>query len=285
MQHAGFPRDLPAAMHAAIAQARAAWPDFTVDEATFLAYLQARLGQGEKELATAVQSLHLADLYCACACAAGLPRALAAFEEHYLATASQTLARIDGDPEFVTEVKQQLRCKILLSVAGQPPRIAEYEGRAPLHSWVRVALLRLALNSKRDRKRDRYTTAEPLTEVSCILADAELGLIKNEYRERLKQALAAALAALDRRERNLLRLHLIEGLNIDRLGVIYKVHRATIARWMAQTRQTLAEQTRRYLVEQSGIDDAELDALVGLAKSQIDLSLSRLLQDSGPGSG
>lgn len=298
MRSARPPSVIPASVRAAVARARAAWPELEIDEGAFLAYVCARVPDGPdgpggpdaeegpegQALEAAVQGLHLADLYCACACAAGSSRALVAFEERYLSAAGRALAHVDSDAEFAAEVKQLLRHKVLLSVDGAPPRIAEYEGRGPLHSWVRAALLRLALNHKRDQQRARGLKTEPVNETSSILPDPELSFIKSEYRQVFKDALTAAFAALDRRERNVLRLYLLEGMNIERIGVIYQVHRATIARWIAQARQTLAEQTRQRLAAQVGLDGAELETCVGLVQSQIDLSLSRLLSDGASAS-
>lgn len=272
------PNAVPAPVRAALAGARAAWPDFAVDEAAFLAHLRARLSPGE-DLEAAIPALQLADLYCACACAAGEPRALAAFEKHYVEPAGRSLGHVDGSPEFLAEVKQLFRHKVLLSTGAAPPRIAEYAGRGPLKSWVRAALLRLALNHKRDQQRARGIQPEPESLGKSLLLDPELSFIKHEYRQLFKDALTGAFAALDRRERNVLRLYLLEGMNIERIGIVYQVHRATVARWIAQARKTLAEHTRQRLARHIGQDGAELDACVGLIQSQIELSLSRLLHD------
>ena len=42
---------------------------------------------------------------------------------------------------------------------------------------------------------------------------------------------AEAFAALESRERNLLRYALGDGLSVDAIGTLYRVHRATAARW------------------------------------------------------
>jgi len=49
------------------------------------------------------------------------------------------------------------------------------------------------------------------------------------------------------RERTLLRMPLVDRLNIDRLGVIYRVNRATVARWLVAIRRRLFEEVRREL--------------------------------------
>lgn len=270
-------------LRSAIAQARADWPGFFVEEEVFLEYVQARLPSGV-ELEAVLPELHLSDLYCACACALGNPRAVATFEERYVRPAGKALSTLGEDAEFAAEVTQLLRHKILLPRDSQPPRIADYAGRGPLLGWVRASLLRVALNRKRDRKRDRCATAAPLAETSRMLSDPELGYIRREHRELLKVEFERAFLALDRRARNILRLYLLEGMNIERIGVLYHVHRATIARWIQQARQELAEGVRLRLRERTDLNGAELDSFLGALPSQLDLSISRWLRDSNPGS-
>ena len=52
------------------------------------------------------------------------------------------MARIDSSSQFVDEVKQGLRERLLV---GPPPRIAEYSGSGPLGGWLRVVSVRLAI--------------------------------------------------------------------------------------------------------------------------------------------
>src|SRR5439155_24705625 len=66
-----------------LADARAAWPDVALDEAAFVTRTAARLpAETAAEQALAV---HAADLWLAAACAAGDAKALAHFDERYVA--------------------------------------------------------------------------------------------------------------------------------------------------------------------------------------------------------
>jgi len=59
---------------------------------------------------------------------------------------------------------------------------------------------------------------------------------------------------------------------------MYRVHRATAARWVAAAREALFEETRAR-VESVGVAGNELTSIVRLVQSQIHLSLTRLLQE------
>src|SRR5438128_2172894 len=77
--------------------------------------------------------------------------------------------------------------------------------------------------------------------------DPELGRLKEHYAADFRLAVRGGIAALGRRERTLLRQHFIDGVSLDQLAVLHRVHRATIARWIAQARRTLLELIRASL--------------------------------------
>ena len=56
-----------------------------------------------------------------------------------------------------------------------------------------------------------------------------------------------------------------------------EVHRATIARRIAGSRRAVTEEARRLLRAELGASEAELESLVGVMRSQLDLSLPGLL--------
>jgi len=107
--------------------------------------------------------------------------------------------------------------------------------------------------------------------------DPALEELKTRYRAELADAFRAALAELPARDRTLLRYQLVDGSTIDEIGSIYKVHRATAARWIAQIRDGLVERTRALIAESLGVDTAEAASIVRLVQSQLDVSVIRHL--------
>jgi RNA polymerase sigma-70 factor (ECF subfamily) len=67
-------------------------------------------------------------------------------------------------------------------------------------------------------------------------------------------------------------------LNVDEIGSLYDVHRATAARWVAAARERLGTRIRDELAAQLKIDVAEVDSIVRLVQSRIDVSLERVLR-------
>jgi RNA polymerase sigma-70 factor (ECF subfamily) len=256
-----------------LTDARAAWPSITLDDAAFVAAVRAVLPAG----ATVDQALalHAADLWLARACATGDPAALAAFEQNYLAPLTGVLARSGLDADQIDEVKQELRRKLLVSDA-EPPRIAEYSGRADLRTWVRTAAIRAGIDLIRKR-RDLPVEDEELAVLPAVADDPELAHMKDRYRDELRAAIGEAIAQLPPRDRLLLRYHYVDGFSIDRIGAIYQVHRATAARWVNAARDALADQTHRLLGAQLGVTPSQLRSIARMVESQLDLSIRRLL--------
>ena len=79
------------------------------------------------------------------------------------------------------------------------------------------------------------------------------------------------------RERTLLRLHTVEGLSLERMGVMYRKDKATLSRWLAAAREKLAEETRARLAERLALAPPELASLLRAIRSQLEVSLLRLL--------
>jgi RNA polymerase sigma-70 factor, ECF subfamily len=184
--------------------------------------------------------------------------------------------RIDPSPAFLDEVRQQLR--VHLFVHAQP-KIAEYSGRGALAAWVRVVALRTAQMMKRAVRRE-LSPADGNDPADDKLAsgDPELDLIKGRYQREFNDAAAAAVSGLSARDRTVLRLHVFERLNIDKIGTLYGVHRATVADWIAAARRSVLDETRRRLATQLRLEGSEIDSLMGLLRSRLDVHLSQLLE-------
>src|SRR5436305_1377687 len=80
-----------------------------------------------------------------------------------------------------------------------------------------------------------------------------------------------AVAQRSRRDRNLLRLHLLGGVTLEQLAQMYSVHRATIVRWLAAARAALLDATRAQIADQVGA--ADLDEMFDLVRSRVELSI------------
>lgn len=254
------------------ASARAAWPGVELDDEAFAAHLGER-AQTEPEL----ERLHSDDLYLACACLKGVSQALAAFESAFLARIDPHVRRYDPAAAFADEVRQILRERFFVWADGAPPRIAGYTGRGALGPWVRVAAVRVAL-----RLAERQEAPAPGLD-SMLVPDPELDYLRARYRNAFSSALSEALGSLTLEERNLLRLHFVDGLTIDGLAPLFQVHRSTAARRLAEAREHLFEATRARLQAALNVSSGELESLLGVVRSRIEVSLTSLFKRQSAG--
>src|SRR5262249_36822591 len=102
--------------------------------------------------------------------------------------------------------------------------------------------------------------------------------IRQRHLPQFRSAFRAALDSLDVRERNLLRLYLVEGLNIGRIGEIFGKSRATIGRMVVDCREKLLEETRRRLAQMTGASEGDVRSLIRLLQSQLDVSIGSFLR-------
>jgi RNA polymerase sigma-70 factor (ECF subfamily) len=268
---AGVP-DLEERLLSALGAGRHAWPDLTLPDEIFLDFLGRRVARRERPL-EALASLHLADLYLVCAFIHGVPGAGEAMQRGYLALLPPLLERL-GVRAVIDDVVQSL-CVQLIS--ARDPGQAGYEGRGSLRSWLRVAATREARRRVRKGRRDVPLFEDGPAGFLIAGADAELEHIQRSFQPEFKAAFQDALATLTPRERNLLRYYFIDGLNIDEIGAIHRVNRATAAHWISALRSRLLVEVRSALVRRLRVPQPDLDSIIRLLDSQMHLSLQRLL--------
>jgi RNA polymerase sigma-70 factor (ECF subfamily) len=270
------PQHLQPRLERLLLEARAAWPNLAVDDAAFAAFVAERVAD-EPDPIAALDAVCAQDLYLACACIEGVPGALAELERHAIAAIPGAMRRLDPSPAFAAEVQQIVRTKLLVAEPGEALRLAGYRGHGRLRGWLMVAALRTGI----ELQRRVHPTVDPetgLAEATAFDGDPELAQIKHLYRAEFSAAFKTALGQLTSRERNLLRLYVLDGLPIDRIGAVYRVHRATVARWIGKARERLLEETRAELGRTLRLDDTEFESLLAVVRSHLDLSLERCLQ-------
>jgi RNA polymerase sigma-70 factor, ECF subfamily len=275
MSATSTPADVAEALAAADAAGRAAWPEIIVTAPTFAAHLQRHLP--ETGGAAAVRALRAADLYLACACAGGDPAAIAAFERTYFGEIAAAAARYRAGSAITADVTAELRALFFVAAPPRAAGIADFAGRGDLRGWVRVAATRAVLHRVKKVRRELAVTDESLFDVLSPADDPELGYLADLYRQEFAAAFSTALAAASERDRSLLRYSLLEGLTIDEIGGLHGVHRSTAARWLEAARDGILERTRDDLKRRLRAGSTEVDSLIRLVHSRIDVSLERVL--------
>jgi len=257
----------------------AAWPEVRLDFAA-IAPLLAREIQRARDTSPAevIRALHVGDLYLACACAEGDAAALRAIDAHCSAAIRDVVRRLRLAPDLCEETVQVTRELLFVKRGEAPPKVARYSGRGDLRSWTMVVAAREAVRLSRAQAREQPVDAAALLDVATSSsADVEVEYMKRTYRAEFEQALGDALAQLPARDRTVLKYRYVDGLNGRRIASIYKVHPATVTRWLDAARLALASLCRSLLESRLGLGERDIESLERLVRSQLDLSLSRHL--------
>ena len=273
--------DLDRRLWTLVAEGRAAWPALAVDGKDVVAFIGRQV---TTELAdAALDGLRPADLYLACACAKQAPGAVAAFDRDYMREVDIALARMRIGPPRLSDIKQLVRQRLFVGggtsgAPTSPGKISEYGGRGDLRRWVRSVAVRTCLNDLRKGKREVLVDDDQLIAQHTVSADdPEVEYMKRTYSEEFKAAFSESLKHLEPREQTLLRYHHVDGLNIDEIGAIYRVHRVTAFRWLEKAKEHLVARTLDILRNRLKLPANELDSVLRMIRSQIHLSLVRQL--------
>ena len=220
-----------------------------------------------------LDGLHLDDLALATACAAGLPEAW----DHFVLTFRPVLYRAADAVRGVGDARE-VADELYGDLFGTQERDGErrsllryYHGRSSLAGWLRSVFSQRLVDRIRAGRRfvafeeaggaDRAAgLAPPGPAVAPPPLEAEVG---DPYRDArlaaLRQALAAAIAALDAGLRLRLALYYGRGLTLAAIGRLVGESEATVSRRLDKARQEIRTEVARRLRDEHGLTAAQVD--------------------------
>lgn len=253
------------------------WPTIVLDPAVFLRFLAERIAP-ELGGAEGLFDLCVGDMYLLAAYERGDPQAVAVIEKNLLTRVEAGLLRLGASRPMIEDIRQILHQR-LLSADRKDRGALRYNGKGELVRWLYMAATRTALDMWRKAGR-----LQPLADASLEQAvlgdDHETAYLKLRYRGEFKEAFQAAFTTLANQDRNVLRYYILDRLNIDQIGTIYRVHRSTVARWISSARQLLLVRTRAAMLQKIKASHATFESVMRLIESELEVSIRRLLQES-----
>lgn len=231
-----------------------------LDAASFAKELGRRFGKD----ATALRGLNVADLALAWAALEGDSAALRELDRRLRACGAR----------FDDEVLQSARDQLLI---GAKPKLRSYGGKGALTRWLRTVLATIAVDVRRRGKADRQTSDEDLAVKASGEAGADVRLMSARQRDEFTRAFAAAIAALDPKERMLLRMRYVDDVSLEVSARALGTHRTTAARWLESAMQKVLQGTRERLAERLRLAPRELDSLWRALEPSLAERLSKLL--------
>jgi len=270
--HASNDPEFASVLESLVANAMEVHGDFAPGPETLARQLVACLSGHERDAwCEHLRTLNAADVWLCAALAGGEAKAVRVFERRLGPEIDLALGRFSLLEDQRTELAQRVRVRLLVATDDGPPRIGLYRGWGSLEGWTRTLTARLALNELRDRK-----STVPLDKAPELFgASPEFAALRASRRAVFMQALSEAFQSLGHRERALLRLRYLEGVQANALAGSYDVHESTMSRWLASARTELQarfDTVARTLVQ----DDVAVAELLGAMQSRFGQSLQQL---------
>lgn len=206
-----------------------------------------------------LESLHVADLALACACAAGSEPAWDYFVREFRPILYRSADAVDRSGGL-REVADALYADLfgLDDRGGRRQSLFRYyHGRSSLATWLRAVLAQRHVDRVRAERR-----VEPLPEDDAPAAMATPASAPDPDRGRLaplvQAAFVAAVAALVARDRLRLACYYTQGLTLAEIGRLMGEHEATSSRHLARIRRELRDLVERDLRERQRLTAAEI---------------------------
>jgi RNA polymerase sigma-70 factor (ECF subfamily) len=208
-----------------------------------------------------INSLHGSDLYLAFACAKNSPQAWDRFTKSYRRYIYNLAAFVSAVKSVADELAENVLADLFLPDSSGRSRIASYDGRSSLATWLRVIIYHRAFNEQA-RKFNNMDRLDDLCERADeeAVRSIEMALRSSRYRSLILDSLEHACGELTDRERLLLLLRYEKGLRLGQIGRLFGLHQANITRQLgriqAKIRQSFeAALIRKYKLGQAAIDE------------------------------
>jgi RNA polymerase sigma-70 factor (ECF subfamily) len=262
-----------------VREASEAWPQLDVPDEEFMAHLAVCMPRNQDPV-DCLRSMQSSEVYLALASSSGDPRAVDELMACVGPAVRSAIRRAGAPPGTREDLEQAVWERLFAKGVDGRSRILQYKGLSKLKNWAAMVASRVALQKLASDKALKREGDSVLLELAARDDTPELQTLKQLYRSEFKEAFGQAIDRLTSRSRNLLRYNLLDGLSITRIAALYKVHRTTADRWMRQVRQQLLKTTRANLGKKLKVSKSELDSIMKLIQSQLQVNMSGLLAPS-----
>jgi RNA polymerase sigma-70 factor len=227
-----------------------------------------------------IDALRADELMLAIACRTGNERAWAHLIENYRPRLYAAARAIAGDDTGGRELADSAWAELYgLDVRDGRRRslLDYYHGRSSLVTWMRAVLAQRHVDLMRAAA--RHDSLDGVPEPAAPETDAD-GVERARCVRMLGEALEAALAALDPRDRMRLAYYYRHELSLKEIGRLMDEHESSVSRKLARTRDGLKLAVERALAESGGLSSEQISLCYDYAMGDLPLDLARILPDA-----
>jgi RNA polymerase sigma-70 factor (ECF subfamily) len=233
------------------------------------------------DAARAIGSLHAEDLALACACATGNAAAWEFFVTHFRPILYASARAITGDESRARELADSIYAELYgLEVREGRRRslLSYFHGRSRLATWLRAVLAQRHVDYARSARR-----LEPLDNIA-ERSDPASADPPDPDRARLVRALAAALAAalgaIDARDRLRMGYYYRHGLKLREIGRLMGESESGVSRHLERTRRAIRESVEGALRTHHGLSEEQIAMCYHYGAEDLPLDLGRALSEA-----
>lgn len=222
---------------------------------------QKTMGPGVSSAAATdfIKALHTKDLYLALACAQKADKAWDRFNTLYRKYIDD-LANFATLTSRAADLADSVLADLFLPDHSGQSRIASYQGRSSLATWLRAIICHRATN-ERERHGNNTADLDTIHEVAddTALSRMDALLRSSRYGHVIRESLRCSCQCLSERERLILLLRYDDGLQLGQIGRLLGVHQSTITRQIEGACKKLREAVVTNLITEHKLDRAAID--------------------------
>jgi len=242
-----------------------------------------------------LETLNVRELALARACSAGNNAAwdffMAQFRPELYRAARAIVGNAGGGESAARDLADSLCADLygLREREGQRQSLFDcFHGRSKLGTWLRAILARRHVDEIRRARRTEPLeddTGEPRAEIAALASASPANVLPDpeqaSYMAILQVALAAALNALDPRDRLRLAYHYADDRTLAEIGRLLGEHEATVSRKLERTRRDIRRSVESALRHDKKFSDEQLRLCFQYAAGQWPFDLTASLRHSG----
>jgi RNA polymerase sigma-70 factor, ECF subfamily len=214
-----------------------------------------------KSWITALAFIHYEDLFLAMGCSRQDRVSWEHFADEYSPLLRKFSTQVCGDSGEGEDLAQEITVKMLT----EGNRMAGYNGRGSLAGWLRAAVAHAAVD--RFRRARRLVSLEDSSNSGALAdwmdtgeADSEEAL-DSRWGPIISNAVSESISRLAARDRLVLGLYYLRGISLLAIGRQFRIHEATVSRWIERLRRDIRKQLEKDLRKKHGLRTNDIRSL------------------------
>jgi RNA polymerase sigma-70 factor (ECF subfamily) len=223
--------------------------------------------------------LYLRDLYLTCGCVHNSEKAWEAFDLRYRRFVSDLVRFCYRQGTDKEEIADSILVSLYLPDRSGRQRIASYDGRSSLATWLRVIVINRAINDRNERK---VSSDEPAIDIpdSRAILNIEAAVYAERYAKALTESLNQAFQTLTPRERLMLLWRYEDNLQLGEIAKLLGIHQSNVTRQLVRLQARLREDVIQALASQHHLGPSAIQECLAdiLDNPYISVSLAKLMK-------